>query len=497
MRDSARNHDNERSSTKANWPVLALLVTLLVLASRADAQVGGGGPLPIPSFTSHAVGVTGLPDYTVQVGGGTASDTVCLTLYFDPSSTYLPDTVNGQAYYYRLSWQFGETSDAGVIYVTYPDPTLGSPAGDPLPAATILATPASYATRNYFGNTTQPVKLTVRGYLKVETLPATVPATYHYDEVLSTSVTSAARATPTNFAPHAEIENVGSELTSTQRTVTVNVSNSYDEDGFILWGAINWGDGTTALLSPLPKNTPAVSLSHTYTSVGSYAITVSTIDNGRLPVGYALPVVPAAGDPQAALAAIVAQQQAQPLTTFLPSGPFAETAINPTAAQNVLDAKFNPRLSQASLTITIPGDMVVLKGQFKVNFTGVSKDTLDLQLKANSTIDSVASATVSIVLGSGASALTLPVLSTDLRGKASSGGVGFTFDSKRQIIRLKINKANLQTALGTANTTVINDKRDVQVTLTIGTTVLSSGVRFTYNSDSGKGGLGKNARSNP
>jgi hypothetical protein len=476
MRDSARSFNSRRPSSKACLPILALAAAILISSGGANAQVGGGGPLPIPCFTQYLA-----PSSTVFVGGGTASATTPLTLTFDPSCTYLPDQVNGQTYFYRLIWQFGEDNDTNVQYLTVPALTL-----PPASAATALA---NTVTHDYFGDTFQPVKLTVRGYV----LNANG---VNYDEVVSAFTTSNVRVAPTNYVPQAQIINVGSQLTSTQRTVQVNVSNSFDEDGYILWGAINWGDGTTESITQLPKNTPAVTLSHTYSAIGIYKITVSLIDNGRLPVGATLSVIPPPNDANAALASIIAFHEAQPLSTFVPAAVYTDVTINPLASQNALDPKFNPRLGQASLIVQIPGDMVAVKGKFKVDFDDVNNDSFDLQLRVNSAVETASNTTVIIKLGS-IGALTLPTFITDQRGRATGAGVSFSYDGRRQTIKLKITKGNLQTALQTGNATVVNDKRDVLVTITIGTTVLSTTVRFTYNSDAGSGGIGKNARSNP
>jgi hypothetical protein len=482
MRDRARSIFHGRPDSTAIVPVLALMAIILVSAGHAQAQVGGGGPLPIPCFTQYTT------DATVYTGGGTASPTVPLRITFDPSCTYLPDQVNNVPYFYRLVWQFGEDTDPNVRFVTYPDPAL-----PPLAANAILALPAATVFNDYFGDTFQPVKLTVRGYVQ--------NATGGFDEVLSDFVKSTVRVAPVNFIPHAELVNVGSQLTSTQRTVTVNVSNSFDEDGYILWAAIDWGDGTAELITPPPKNTPVVTLSHTYSTIGIYKITVSVIDNGRFgnPSVFTLPVVPAPNDPVAAAAAIAAVHEATPLSSALfdNSPVFSDVLINPAALQDRLDPKFNPKLSQKSIIVQIPGDMVAVSGKFKVDFVKTANDSFDLTLKVNSAIENAANTNVNISIGSGATALALPALTTDGKGKAKSGDISFSFDAKRLTIRLKIKRATLGAALNALNTTEVNGFRDVPVTIQIGNTVLITTVRFTYNSTTGKSGIGKNARSNP
>lgn len=76
--------------------------------------------------------------------------------------------------------------------------------------------------------------------------------------------------------------------------VLLNMDRSYDQDGFLIYGHIDWGDGTCTILSSadlllLPEllgdygEGPLVP--HTYVDPGDYVITWSIIDNGRMPPG--------------------------------------------------------------------------------------------------------------------------------------------------------------------------------------------------------------------
>lgn len=74
--------------------------------------------------------------------------------------------------------------------------------------------------------------------------------------------------------------------------VLLNMDRSYDQDGFLIYGHIDWGDGTCTILDAtelamLPEllgdygEGPLVP--HTYQDPGDYVVTWSIIDNGRMP----------------------------------------------------------------------------------------------------------------------------------------------------------------------------------------------------------------------
>lgn len=76
--------------------------------------------------------------------------------------------------------------------------------------------------------------------------------------------------------------------------VLLNMDRSYDQDGFLIYGHIDWGDGTCTILDAtelalLPEllgdygEGPGTLFPHRYQDPGDYVITWSIIDNGRMP----------------------------------------------------------------------------------------------------------------------------------------------------------------------------------------------------------------------
>lgn len=88
--------------------------------------------------------------------------------------------------------------------------------------------------------------------------------------------------------------------------VLLNMDRSYDQDGFLIYGHIDWGDGTCTILDAadlllLPELLgdygEGVGVPHTYTDPGDYKITWSIIDNGRMPPGVVATIGLPAGNP--------------------------------------------------------------------------------------------------------------------------------------------------------------------------------------------------------
>jgi PKD repeat protein len=96
----------------------------------------------------------------------------------------------------------------------------------------------------------------------------TVTATVTNSYGLSSSTTAASTVKP-NIPPIASLA-----LSATQGvgplTITANAANSTAPNGSVASTVINWGDGTSST---------AVTASHTYTNVGTYAVTATVTDN--------------------------------------------------------------------------------------------------------------------------------------------------------------------------------------------------------------------------
>ena len=114
-----------------------------------------------------------------------------------------------------------------------------------------------------------------------------------------------------NFAPTATMTSLSSPAQGQlPYQFIVDVAASTDSDGYIIWAAIDWGDGSTDLISTLPPSKVALPYFHSYAAQGNYTVTLSVIDNGRMAPGTALNPTPVANDPIAALKSIQAAARA-------------------------------------------------------------------------------------------------------------------------------------------------------------------------------------------
>ena len=420
---------------------LLMLAAILFISMSAHAQVGGAGALPIACFTQ-------------SIGGGSSP----VTITFDPSCTYLPiSPIATQTYRYQAIWDFGDGSDPLLV--------PGAPSAT---ASTALA-PVTHA---FSGAQTYVITLTM-SVLVVDTTGVQFSGP-------STFTTGAVRVAQVNYPPTPILANTGSEADGLLPfTLTVNVNNSFDEDGYILWGAMDWGDGTYSQISPLPPLIPSVAMSHSYVVPGVYKVTLSVIDNGRLAPGTVMPSVPSSNNSAAALAAI--------------------RQFHATTVTAGLSTVFDPILKQDFIIVQVPGNATTLKGQFKVDFGRPNNDTLDLLLRSNEILESISNLSIALTLGSGTSALTLPVFQTNARGQFyDSAGFACSLSDRKQSIRLKFSHAILSAVLKVTDSTVVNGNVDVPVKMVInGSETISTTVRFSYNSVAGGKGLGKNGRSQP
>jgi hypothetical protein len=304
------------------------------------------------------------------------------------------------------------------------------------------------------------------------------------------------RLANTNFPPLPRLQNTGSDATGLlPYTALVTVSSSSDADGYIIWAAIDWGDGSAQAITPTPPHVPSQTLTHNYTAPGLYKVTLSVIDSGRIPLTQALAPVPPPNDPQAALVAIKAFQAAIPLATFPIQ--YSDVTVNPAATMNLLDVRFDPILRQDFLFIQVPGSLTAVASNFVVDFAQANKDKIAVLLKSMIGFDNLAGATVSISIGSGATALTLPTFVTKSNGSYKATGFRFSFDKRKQLVRLNLNRAALAAALGRTSQTIANGNADVPFVISINGTPLATTIRYAYKSEAGAKGLGTGGHSYP
>jgi hypothetical protein len=440
-------------------------VPALLLAWTLNAHAQSGGPDPIPFFVQ-------------DVGGGTNP-----TVNFDPSASYLPDPPVGQTYQYTLMWDFGDGTPAVVV-------GPGTAAAATMPVSHTYPIPA-------------PVTPSADTISKIYTVTLRIDITVINQSNGSTAGPSATttgqvHAAEVNFPPTASLVNNSSPPTGQlPYQVDVNCASSFDEDGFIIWAAIDWGDGSSDLIHTLPPSNVAITSLHSYTSPGFYTVTLSVIDNGRMKPGTPLDPTPSANNPAAALATI---QQLQ--HTLIDNGVLVTpTPPANTPALDYNDDKFLPILRQSYLQIQVPGNLLVLKGKFTLNFSNQNADSFDAQFALNTPVSSISNAKVSVFLGSGANAQVLSQFTTDLKGNFfnSAQGLQFTINPRKRFVEFKIKNAALQQAFQVSNSTVVNGFVDVPVKIVItgvgGTSSLASKLRFVYNAKAGKSGIGKNPRS--
>ncbi|MFH0940130.1 MAG: hypothetical protein V1899_12750 [Planctomycetota bacterium] len=415
----------KKYSTSVSITMWAGLCACLIFSGYAQAG-DNGVPVPIPRFT------------TIPSGG-----TAPVTVNFDPLTSYLPvSVVPNQIYLYQARWNFGDgTPD---VYVP------PAPSSD----QNLVLAPQSHI---YTGEGLFVVRLTLTIFIGADYIG---PNAFTEMLVLVANI---------NYPPVAAIQNTGSvTMGIAPFMLTVTPSFAQDQDGYIVWVAIDWGDGSAQLI-PNPPSLPTTPILHQYAIPGIYKVTMSVIDNGRIPFGTIIPNTPAPNDPQAALAYYIGFQQILALA-----------------------AQFNPILQQDFIMVQVFGSMTALKGQFKLDFVKTNSDALTLELKSNLPVDNVVGATISITLGSGANALKLPDFKTNNRGQFKNHtGFRFSFNRKNQHIQLKVSKTLLTGALNIANATMANGNTDVPVTITIGSNTLSTTVRFAYQSEAGGKAIGK------
>ncbi|MEI6232099.1 MAG: hypothetical protein WCT04_03550 [Planctomycetota bacterium] len=453
--------------------LMALVLAMMGLyGTDALAQVGGRGPDPIPAFT--------------QDTGGGGGEGVQPDVNFDPSTSYLPSPPVGQTYQYTAIWDFGD----GTPLLTV-GPTDAVTALDIVNHVFPVPPTSAFVDRN-----------TPAGGLYTITLKINVTV-FNQNNVASPGpsamTTGKVRSASVNYGPTWSLVNNSSPSTGTlPYQINVDCSKSYDEDGYVIWAAIDWGDGSSDLLTTLPPSTAAIASLHNYTSPGTYNITLSLIDNGRMDVDTVLDPTPAANDPAAALTAIKALQQKLIDTNVL----FG--ALDPNTGISIFNAaKYAPILRQEFLQVQVLGNLTVVKGSFVLDFTTPGQDSFDATFLLNSAVSSVATAQVKIFFGDPnlPGSLVLQQFTTDLKGNYfnKAQGLKFSIAPRQHYMRFQIKTGALQVPFNITNVTVHNGFVDIPMTIQItgngSTTALSSRLRFVYNATAGASGKGKNPRS--
>jgi len=433
------------------YKVLALMALLVLAPVNAVER----GPIPIACFSQNT-------------GGGTAP----VTVTFNPSCTYLPvPTSLNQTFFYRVVWDFGD----GTTPSTVPANGSGSITSALAPIAHVFT----------------GARITYTVTMRVDVIIASADGSFSAGP--SSQMTSQVQLANANVAPDPGMLNLSPSPSNGALPYTVTIQpNVSDPDGFILYALLDWGDGTTTRISPIPANVndPPFTVQHTYITPGNFSIRLFEIDNGRLLAGIILPsTVANTVDPLQALAEI--------------------TAFN-TANSGFLAVEYQPVLKQDSIFVQVLGNMQVLKGKFNLKFNTVGKDKFNVSLKTVLFAESAANANVSLRLGSGTrltvngvSTIVNPAFSidftTDAKARFKDSALGFVFDynGRKQRLTIKLTNATLTKAFGIADTNVINGFADVPIIATINQTVLATTARFVLNSTMLKGATGKKARTFP
>ncbi len=419
-------------------------------APQASVAAPNQGPMPLPSFTK-------------DVGGGTGP----VIVTFDPKASYLPDSPNpNQIYLYQAVWQFGDGT-AVMLVPPLPDP-------DKTKALASVA-------KTYCGNDVYNVGLRLDVYIQDATSgnQQSGPSAFSTDTVhVSTS----------NYAPTPVIAQVSSPAMNPPYGLDIDISKTFDEDGYIMWAAVDWGDPFVEAQDrymvfasfngarATPPFSPLQILHHDYKVQGNYQVTLSVIDNGRMLVGEKLSSVPAPSDPRAALAAFTDRQNTV-------SGLGSILALQ----------KYMPILRQGTLAIQVAGQVVARSGTFTLDFRNARRDKLDVTLQSNVFPDVIANASVKLVLGAQPNVLTLPAFTTDRRGKYrdSASGLLFDFNVKKKMLRIKLDRVSLATVLNAQPVTVINGARYLPMYITFnGTDTFATTLRFVYNAKANAKGKG-------
>ncbi len=573
-----------------------LLVCAFAVQSRsAHALVGGQGPDLVPAFTQNLGGGSSPTSLQAPIPTNVVPSTPLGTsVTFDPSWSYLPESPNpNQTYLYLVTWDFGDPSPS--LFQPSPVPLPATPANLALllrPISHIYTTEGIFAPSNAgIPNTTGAKntgpKLTIQIFVQTNVVvnatatsgsavltgivsttgvsasatvngvgvpanttvlsftastitlsnPVTITSTGPFTISVVTPGNSAfstgsVQISNANQPPKPSIQNIGSSPTANGVPLTITASNSFDPDGYILWAAIDWGDGISELVrqpaAPAPAanvvqplfvpllpnpivpppngfNLPGIPTSHLYSAPGTYKVTLTVIDNGRLitnpttpvpnpnpppanlstPLPYPLPAVPNSNDPFGALTSIKAFYQ-----QFTGYG----TEPDP-------NHRFDPQLAQDFFFVQVSGSLTAAASQFTVSFAKQNADKLSatVQLTSDTAVDTFNSVPITIAIGTKTgTSVALPTFTTDSKGRFRSSQISFSFDPRKRIIKLGLKASSLKTALGLINQTIDNGSVDAKLTVTVGANApIVTFVRYQYKAQSGVKGTGKNGHAIP
>lgn len=289
--------------------------------------------------------------------------------------------------------------------------------------------------------------------------------------------------------------------------VSISLADTWDQDGYPLWGAVDWGDGnvtilTEAQLAQLPELLP--DLQHPaggYAAPGIYGITVSIIDNGRLTLadrpGFRLfQADPNETDPDVVLDEAIAYQVANPPPNTL------EDPNKPGSMVDLLGNRIDPILMQNFIFIRVLGGFSTRTGRFNSALALVGRDTLTLKLQATSPLTFTPGDVATITLSHPTSGAATPIGSGALSRRGSfkdpATGLRFRFNQRTGLMIFRINRSDLKnlfqvyrqtgTTVASTTTEIQNGYAEVVVLvsgLSGGTPVGT--VRFVYNSNTKKG----------
>jgi len=434
---------------RGTWVVALLLALVSVVGVRAATPAIVGA---VPTVTAGGKGTDVLPIVVSQTVS--YPTTTSIRVRFDPSTTYAPTAPAGTTYLYQATWEF---SDGTAVFVVPAAPSANVADALRTIEATFVYTATPGVAVDVFN---------VRFRLNI-----TATANGNSTAGPAGFVDREIRFAPTNDFPNADIVQVSSPATGLlPYTLTVTPSASKDGDGYIIWAAIDWGDGTSERLTIALPSDPALNISHTYSQAGVYKVTLNVIDNGRLPFPSADPAgLPAPGDVVGVYNAFIATQ-----------GP------NPDQQS---------RLSQDFLFVQVPGSMVTVKSDFQLDFKRANSDRFRGDFKPNIILENIASTDVTLTLGT----LALPAFKTDARGRFSGLGLKFDFNVRKQRVKLQIDKRALTAFFGQTNTSIVNGNVDIPITIAVAgtTTPLATTIRYVYNSQKDKRGQGREGQSYP
>lgn len=316
----------------------------------------------------------------------------------------------------------------------FPPPTPVAAPPSPTPFYPLVSATATLPTDNYL---LDPTTLAVLG-LPFEPLPLICYGTGTEGETSSLS-----HIVVVNHEPDVRADLIPSSPAegTAPFTVTIDPSDSWDEDGYFVWFVVDWGDGTCELMPTVPPYEPRQTLSHTYDVAGNYKITISGIDNGRIPVPAVLDAAILAGTvpalptpsctgPDAALQAFIDYQE----NYLRPAG------LVTSPAAPLTDAQQQPRMHQDFIFIEVHGDADVVKARFSLKLSKTGRDFVELKIRPNEALQAtnLLNAPVTVTVGPTSYAFT-----TDFKGRYRDRNIKFKYNAKKNVMQFLARRQTL------------------------------------------------------